>query len=410
MTAAKPAIDKEAAMDNSPETARVAELKSVAPTEETSRRPDATAETIEATPASPKPKRPGRRRAIFAGIAFLALVGAGWYGQEWWTVGRFMVSTDNAYVGGDIATISPKVSGYIDKVLVANNQRVKAGDPLVTLDDGDYRIAVEQAKAQIATQELTLKRIDAQIGGARAALAQAKAQQEAVSAAEVNAKAALTRAKALNSDGHASGAALDAAEAAWEQAKANLSGAAAGIQAADANIAVLRAQRAEAESALTSMQLAADKADRDLSFTVLHAPYDGIIGNLDMQEGDLVAPGQRLAALVPVNGLYVDANFKETQLADIKPGEKVAVHVDAYEDEPIEGTVVSISPATGSIFSLLPANNATGNFTKVVQRVPVRIALPAKAVEEGRLRAGLSVVVDIDTRTGGRTVETAAAE
>lgn len=410
MPAAKSAIDKDPTTDNSPETARVAELKSFPHTEETSRKPDATAETVEATPASPEPKRPGRRRAILAGIALLALAGAGWYGQEWWTVGRFMVSTDNAYVGGDIATISPKVSGYIDKVLVANNQRVKAGDPLVTLDDGDYRIAVEQAKAQIATQELTLERIDAQIGGAEAALAQAKAQQEAVSAAEVNAKAALTRARTLNSDGHASGAALDAAEAAWEEARANLSGAAAGIQAADANIAVLRAQRAEAESALTSMQLAADKADRDLSFTVLHAPYDGIIGNLDMQEGDLVAPGQRLAALVPVNGLYVDANFKETQLAGIKPGEKVAVHVDAYEDEPIEGTVVSISPATGSIFSLLPANNATGNFTKVVQRVPVRIALPAKAVEEGRLRAGLSVVVDIDTRTGGRTVETAAAE
>ncbi|MCK5748800.1 MAG: HlyD family secretion protein, partial [Oricola sp.] len=140
------------------------------------------------------------------------------------------------------------------------------------------------------------------------------------------------------------------------------------------------------------------------------APYDGVIGNLDMQEGDLVSAGRRLAALVPSDRLYIDANFKETQLAGIQPGEKVAIHVDAYEDEPIEGTVMSISPATGSVFSLLPANNATGNFTKVVQRVPVRIALPAKAVEEGRLRAGLSVVVDIDTRTGGDTVETAAAE
>ncbi|MAS07926.1 MAG: hemolysin D [Ahrensia sp.] len=410
MSAAKSATNQETPSDNSPDTAPTAELKSFPRGEDTARKPDASAETVEATPAADEPKRPGRRRMLLAGIALLALAGAGWYGYDWWTVGRFMVSTDNAYVGGDIATISPKVSGYIKKVLVANNQHVKAGDPLVTLDDGDYRIAADQAKAQIATQELTLKRIDAQIGGAQAALAQAKAQQEALAAAETNAKAALTRAKALNSDGHASGATLDAAEAAWEQAKANLSGAAAGIQAADANIAVLRAQRAEAESALTSMQLAADKADRDLSFTVLHAPYDGIIGNLDMQEGDLVNTGQRLAALVPVNGLYVDANFKETQLAGIRPGEKVAIHIDAYEDEPIEGTVVSISPATGSVFSLLPANNATGNFTKVVQRVPVRIALPAKAVEEGRLRAGLSVVVDIDTRTGGQTVDTASAE
>lgn len=410
MSAAKSATGNEKISEDSSKTAHTAELKSFPRSEDTARKPDASAETVEATPASPEPKRPGRRRAIIGGIALLALAGAGWYGYEWWTVGRFMVSTDNAYVGGDIATISPKVSGYIDTVLVANNQHVKAGDPLVTLDDGDYRIAADQAKAQIATQQLTLKRIDAQIEGAQAALAQARAQQEAVAAAEVNAKAALTRARALNSDGHASGAVLDAAEAAWEQAKANLSGAAAGIQAADANIAVLRAQRAEAESALTSMQLASDKADRDLSFTVLHAPYDGIIGNLDMQEGDLVNTGQRLAALVPVNGLYVDANFKETQLAGIRPGEKVAIHVDAYEDEPIEGTVMSISPATGSVFSLLPANNATGNFTKVVQLVPVRIALPAKAVEEGRLRAGLSVVVDIDTRTGDQSAETAAAE
>jgi len=410
MSAAKSATGSETTLDNAPETAHTAELKSFPRTEETVRKPDASAETVEATPASPEPKRPGRRRAILAGIALLALAGGAWYGHEWWTVGRFMVSTDNAYVEADIATISPKVTGYIDKVLVANNQHVKAGDPLVTLDDGDYRIAADQAKAQIATQELTLKRIDAQIGGAEAALTQAKAQQEALAAAEVNAKATLNRAKALNSDGHASGATLDAAEAAWEQAKANLSGAAAGIQAANANIAVLRAQRAEAESALTSMRLAADKADRDLSFTVLHAPYDGIIGNLDMQEGDLVTTGRRLAALVPSDRLYVDANFKETQLAGIRPGEKVAIHVDAYEDEPIEGTVMSISPATGSVFSLLPANNATGNFTKVVQRVPVRIALPAKAVEEGRLRAGLSVVVDIDTRTSGQTVETAAAE
>lgn len=386
------------ATDRASETPHTAELKSFPRAEESGRKPDAAAQ--QETPAQEKPQRSGRRRAILAGIALLALAGGAWYGYEWWTVGRFMISTDNAYVGGDIATISPKVSGYVETVHVTANQHVKAGDPLVTLDDGDYRIAAEQARAQIATQKLMLERIDAQIKGADAALAQAEAQQEALAANEVNARAALNRAKTLASDGHASGAALDSAEAAWEQAKANLSGADAGIQAADANISVLRAQKAEAESALKSMQLAADKADRDLAFTVLRAPYDGVIGNLDVQEGDLVSSGMRLASLVPSSGLYVDANFKETQLARIEPGEKVAIHVDAWEDEPVEGTIISVSPATGSVFSLLPPNNATGNFTKVVQRVPVRIALPDDVVADGRLQVGLSVVVDVDTRTG----------
>ena len=187
MSAAKSATDHEAMSNDASETTQTAELKSFPRTDETSRKPD-TAATVETTPVSAEPNRPGRRRAILAGIALLLLAGAGWYGHEWWTVGRFMVSTDNAYVEADIATISPKVSGYIDKVLVSNNQHVKAGDPLATLDDGDYRIAADQAKAQIATQELTLKRIDAQIGGAEAALAQAKAQREALAAAEQTAR------------------------------------------------------------------------------------------------------------------------------------------------------------------------------------------------------------------------------
>lgn len=400
MSASGSATGRETISGNAPETARVAELKAFPRAEEGGR----TRAAAQQAPAQEKPKRLDRRRAILGGIALLALVAAGSYAYEWWTVGRFMVSTDNAYIGGDIATIAPKVSGYVATVHVSSNQHVKAGDPLVTLDDGDYRIAAEQARAQISTQKLTLERIDAQIEGAEASLAQARAQQEASAAAETNARAALERAKTLNTDGHASGASLDAAEAAWEEAKANLSGAAAGIQAANANIAVLRAQRAEARSALISMQLAADKADRDLAFTVLRAPYDGVIGNLDVQEGDLVTTGRRLAELVPSSGLYVDANFKETQLARIEPGEKVAIHVDAWDDEPIEGTVVSVSPATGSVFSLLPPNNATGNFTKVVQRVPVRIALPADAIADGRLQVGLSVVVDVDTRsTDGRS-------
>ena len=171
------------------------------------------------------------------------------------------------------------------------------------------------------------------------------------------------------------------------------------IAAAEANIAVLQGQRAEAEGQLKTLGLAKDKAERDLSFTVLKAPYDGIVGNLSVQVGDLVSPGARLAALVPTDKLYIDANFKETQLRKLVPGETVKIKVDALGEDAITGTVESISPASGSVFSLLPAENATGNFTKVVQRVPVRIAIPAEALATGKLRAGLSVVVEADTRT-----------
>lgn len=345
------------------------------------------------------PKRRSRRPLVLGTIALLALAGGGWFGYDWFTTGRFMVSTDDAYIGGDIATISSKLSGYVAKVNVVANQAVKAGDPLVTLDDGDYRIARDQAEAQIATQNLTLKRIDAQITGAEASVAQAKAQKLALEAAQKNAVLTQSRAAELAKSSVATQADLDKANAALDQANANLAASDAQIAAAEANIAVLQGQRAEAEGQLKTLGLARDKAERDLRFTVLKAPYDGVVGNLAVQTGDLVSAGMRLAALVPTDALYVDANFKETQLKKLVPGEKVTIKVDALEGDAIEGIVESLAPASGSVFSLLPAENATGNFTKVVQRVPVRIALPADALASGKLRAGLSVVVEADTRT-----------
>ncbi len=369
---------------------------------------DFQAETAEARPADGAPavaavaasqeKKGGRRLAL--PILAVALIAAGgWYGHEWWTNGRFMISTDDAYIEGDIASISPKVSGYVDVVNAVANQRVKAGDPLVTLDDGDYRLAREQAEAQIATQKLALGRIDAQIEGARASLAQADAQETAYQAALSGAEVAEKRAKELNAKAVGTTASLDSATVALDQAKANLVGADANIVAARAAITVLEAQRAEAESQIRTLELARDKAVRDLGFTVLKAPYDGVIGNISVQVGDLVSAGQRLAALVPVKDLYVEANFKETQIARLVPGSKVHLHVDAFEEDDIVGTVDSIAPASGSVFSLLPAENATGNFTKVTQRVPVRIAIPQEVLDSGKLRAGLSVVVDVDSRT-----------
>jgi membrane fusion protein, multidrug efflux system len=349
--------------------------------------------------AAPAAKKRSRRTIILGGVAVVALLAAGWFGYEYLTVGQYMVSTDDAYIEGDIATISAKLSGYVAEVNVVANQQVKAGDPLITLDSGDYRIARDQAAAQIATQNLSLKRIDAQVTGAEATVAQARAQKVALEAAQKNAVLTQARAEQLAKGSAGTQADLDGANAALEQANANLVAADAQIAAAEANIAVLQGQRAEAEGQLKTLGLALDKAERDLSFMVLKAPYDGVVGNLAVQVGDLVSAGTRLAALVPTDKLYIDANFKETQLKKLVPGETVKIKVDALEGEAITGVVESIAPASGSVFSLLPAENATGNFTKVVQRVPVRIAIPAEELATGRLRAGLSVVVEADTRT-----------
>ncbi|RFB89257.1 hemolysin D [Rhizobium leguminosarum bv. trifolii] len=377
-----------------------AEVASVAeaPTAEVREKPSAPAQSAPASVAAPTAAKK-RRSPVLPIVVLAILAGGGWYGYEWWTNGRFMVSTDDAYIEGDIATISPKVTGYVARVNVVANQEVKAGDVLATLDNGDYQNALDQAQAQIATEQLSLQRIDAQIEGADASLAQAQAQKVALEAAVRGAEITQKRQSELQAKSVGTAADLDNANIALDQAKANLAGGDANITAAQANITILQAQRKEAEGSVRALEISRDKAARDLSFTVLKAPYDGIVGNRSVQEGDLVSPGQRLMALVPVHELYIDANFKETQIQHLVAGSKVNVHVDAYSDHPVVGTVESISPASGSVFSLLPPENATGNFTKVIQRVPVRIALPQDALDSGRLRAGLSVVVDVDTRT-----------
>jgi len=359
-----------------------------------------TAPAQSAPAVAPAPSAPKKRRSFVLPVIVLAfLAGAGWYGYDWWTNGRFMVSTDDAYIEGDIATISPKVTGYVAKVNVVANQEVKAGDVLATLDNGDYQNALDQANAQIVTEQLSLSRIDAQIEGAKASLVQAHAQKTALEATVRGAEIKQKRQSDLQAKSVGTTADLDDANTALDQAKANLAGGDANIVAAQANIAILEAQRKEAEGSVRTLEIQRDKAARDLSFTVLKAPYDGVVGNRSVQEGDLVSPGQRLMALVPTRELYIDANFKETQIQHLVAGSKVNVHVDAYSDYPVVGTVESIAPASGSVFSMLPPENATGNFTKIIQRVPVRIALPQDALDSGRLRAGLSVVVDVDTRT-----------
>ncbi|TIT93045.1 MAG: HlyD family secretion protein, partial [Mesorhizobium sp.] len=358
---------------NAPATAEVRNFPN-AKVQPSTEAPEAPVLPAPPAPAEAPAKKKRSVRSLLLPIIGLGLLGAGsWYGYDYWTDGRFMISTDDAYVQADMSFVSPKISGYVDKVLVSENQRVKAGDPLFVIDDGDYKIAVGQAEAQIATLAKTLDRIDAQTKAAQASLAQAQAQKIADQAAADNAARAQARAAQLLKTHVGTQAQLDDAQTALDQAKAALAGADAQITAAQANIGVLEAQRAESASTLALLQLTRDKAQRDLSFTVLKAPYDGVVGNRSVEQGDLVTPGQKLAVVVPMDKLYIVGNFKETQLGRLVPGEKVRITVDAIDGQTFEGTVSSLAPASGAVFSLLPPENATGNFTKVVQRVPVRI-------------------------------------
>jgi len=365
----------------------------------------------QAAPAKePAPdKAKSRKKPVIMALLLGALAFGGYEAFHWWTEGRFMVSTEDAYVQADITILSAKVSGYVSSVAVANNQSVKTGDLIAKIDDGDYRFALQSAKDKLATQQSAIERIGRQIEAGRASVAQAEAQIASAQAGFERAESDYGRQQQLARSDFTSRAALENAKASRDQAEAGVKAAQAALAAARANVDVLSAQQTEARRVAAELQTSVEKAQRDLSFTEIRAPADGVIGNKAVEVGTFVQPGARLAALVPLTSVHVDANFKETQLAHLKPGQKVKIEVDAFPDADIVGIVESVSPASGAVFSLLPPENATGNFTKIVQRVPVRVAVSSEIAQQGLLRPGLSVVVDVDTRTGDETQKTASA-
>jgi membrane fusion protein (multidrug efflux system) len=364
---------------------------------------EAVADRPRPAPAQPPLKPPARKRGlrILGALAGLLLLGVGaYYAGYWWTQGRYLVTTDDAYVGAKNATLSPKVSGYIAEVAVEDNAEVAAGDVVARIDDGDYRLAVQNAHDQIGVQQATIDRLGRQATAQLAAVDQAKAQLASAKAGSTRAQLELKRQQDLATRQINSRQALEQAEANADQAVAAVAAAEAAIEAASANVDVLKAQQEEARRTLQQYQTALAKAERDLSFTVIKAPFDGVIGNRAVQVGDYVQPMQRLASLVPMDAVYIDANFKETQLARLQPGQPVRISVDALPEHTLEGRVASLAPASGSVFSLLPPDNATGNFTKIVQRLPVRILVPAEVAEQSVLRPGMSVIVSVNTKPG----------
>jgi membrane fusion protein, multidrug efflux system len=350
------------------------------------------------------------RKLALLGVALLLAAGVGGnFGYRWWTVGRFIEATDDAYVSAHNTTLAAKVAGYVSNIAVDDNARVRAGDVIATIDDGDFRLAVDAARDKVATQQATVDRIGRQIVAQQASVAQAKAQLVSAQAGETRMRLELDRQQSLAQREFASRQTLEQAQSNRDQAVAGVQSAQAAVDAADANVDVLKAQQQEAAKTLQELRTALAKAERDLSFTVIRAPVDGVIGNRAVQTGDFVQTGQRLASLVPLDDVYVDANFKETQLAHLRPGQKVTITVDALPDQAIEGTVTSLAPASGAVFSLLPPDNATGNFTKIVQRLPVRVSVPLDVATLRVLRPGMSVVVSVNTKPDANSAATRTA-
>lgn len=340
------------------------------------------------------------KRNIVILLCGLGLAGAVILGY-WLLHGRYFQSTDNAYVEADMSTIAPRVSGYVAAVLVQENTAVTAGQPLVRVEDSDYRARVERARAQLEAQRAAGNTLESQVRLQHSVILQAEADQASAVAERRRAESDSRRYTGLVNDRAASRQQLESAVAAASQAEAAVDAAEARLRAERERLEVLQAQQVEAEAALAEARASLDLAQIDLDNTVLRAPVDGVVGNKHVDVGQYLQPGIQVLTVVPLQSVHVTANFKETQLVDMVVGQAVTLEVDAYPDTPVKGFVESFSPAAGSRFSLLPPENATGNFTKIVQRIPVRIRLEQDSALAGRLRPGMSVVASVDTRGDG---------
>jgi membrane fusion protein, multidrug efflux system len=340
-----------------------------------------------------------RRHPLRSGLLVVVVVaGLLAYGVHWWRVGRFLESTDDAYVGGDVTVISTRVSGYIETVAVTDNQRVRAGELLVRIDDRDYAAALARARASVAAQKATLANLAATRRLQLTVIAQAQAGVRAAQAEIERAALDRTRYRELSANAAASVQTYQKADAAYKVAAAGAERARASVEAAQREIDVIDTRTAQTQAALQGAEAEARVAELNLGYTELRAPIDGVVGNRSARKGAFAAAGTPLVSVVPAEALWVDANFKESQLRNIHPGDAVSIEVDALHAPALHGRVASLAPATGAQFSLIPPENATGNFTKIVQRIPVRILLQADSNSFGRIRPGLSVTATVDGR------------
>jgi membrane fusion protein (multidrug efflux system) len=332
------------------------------------------------------------------GIAALGLIAAaGWYGTYWWRTGRFLESTDDAYVQADYTTVAPKVSGYVADVLVKDNQPVRRGEVLARIDDRDFRTALAQARSDVGAAAAAIRNLDAQLALQQSVIDQAKASIAADEASLKFARQDHDRYQSLVRTGYGTVQRAQQAEAVVRESAAQLRRDQAGLVAAEKKIGVLTTKRGQAEAQLARMQAIERQAELNLSYTVITAPVDGTVGARALRIGQFVQAGTQLMAIVPLHAVYVVANFKETQLTHMRAGEPVEIAIDGFPSVTLHGHVDSLSPASGLEFALLPPDNATGNFTKIVQRIPVKIVLDEGALA-GLLRPGMSVEPIVDTK------------
>ena len=342
-------------------------------------------------------RRPSKNLLLSA-LALLAGLAAAAYGYRWWTDGRFFESTDDAYVGGNVTPVAPHVAGFVAEIMVGDNRHIRAGQLLIRLDPRDFRAALGHARAVVAERGAALEGLEAKYVLQQAMVRQAEANLNAKAAEAKFAAEDAVRYRTLARTTFGTVQNAQRTAALDESAQSAAAAAQAGLAAARQQLTVLQDEIAEARAGLGQAEADLETARLNLGYTEIRSPIDGYLGNRNAQVGAYVASGAYLVSVIPARGLWVDANFKEDQLARMKPGQKAAVVADVLPGKVFHGHVLSLAPGTGAVFSVIPPENATGNFTKIVQRVPVRIALDDGDARLGRLRPGLSATVSVDTR------------
>jgi membrane fusion protein (multidrug efflux system) len=334
--------------------------------------------------AAPIPaKKLNFRKMLLTGAALTALAGAAWYGWDYWTVGQYLVSTDDAYVQADNTTVAPRISGYLNQVLVGDNEPVKAGQVLARIDDRDFKVALDQSRADVAAARAAISSKQAQLEVQQTVINAAKATVDVDEATKTFAAQENKRYTDLASTGYGSVQNAQQAQSRIASAQAAIARDTANLASAVKQVDLLKAEIVQAEATLARAQALQSQAELNLSYTTLVAPIDGVVGNRTLRTGQVVQAGTQLMSLVPASGTYVVANYKETQLTDVRQGQAVDIAVDMFPGKPVHGHVDSIAPASGQEFALLPPDNATGNFTKIVQRIPVKMSvIPTIATRE----------------------------
>jgi len=347
------------------------------------------------------------RTVLLASAGLLAIASAGYFGRHYWSTGRFQVSTDNAYVKADTITIAPKVPGFITNVLVGDNELVRAGQVLARIDDRDFSVALQQADADIVAARAATAIKCAALAAQQSVIAAARSTIAADEADATFAEQEEKRYRDLAATGSGSIQNAQRTISRYAAARAAIARDTASLASAVAQLDVLKAELAQTEAAVAHSESVRSQAALNLSYTSIIAPANAVVGNRTLRVGQYVQAGTQLMSLVPVDSTYVVANYKETQLTDVRPGQPVAISVDMYPGRLFRGRIDSLAPASGQEFALLPPDNATGNFTKVVQRIPVKIVLDPLQSPSDLLRPGMSVVSTIDTKAGDRRRATA---